>query len=190
MRFISRYTEFQFGAVADVYEIHPDGRMRITKPGFIVEFHPHDATAYERQMAKERFQWGGTVRSEAGRELDPVDDQHRVSSFDTATIPDEALRAKVEESLFSHSDYGIDFILVEPPTVQPPYEKYDAHRKVTAKHTLDHVLKDIETAYDAVGFDLDQARSYELANGADPTVLAAFEALRPQPAPEEELVQA
>jgi hypothetical protein len=195
LRFLSPYRNYKLVAIGADWEPLPNGGTRINRPDHICEFSPWDAGDYERAIAKKHFHYGGTVRDPASnRELDPVDDQHRVSVYDTAQMQDSKLRKEVEEAMLAHPALGSDYILIEQPTLAPPYAKYPEHRNVQGRRTISHAIQDITQAAKtmiALGeFDVDAAVQYERANGNNAEVIAALEGLRPAPEPAEELVSA
>ncbi|HSE43807.1 MAG TPA: hypothetical protein VLA89_00605 [Gemmatimonadales bacterium] len=77
----------------------------------------------------------------------------------------EALRAKP----------GV--VEIAMPVVDPPYAKYDQHRKTQGKRTLEHVLADIKNTFEVAGFSVEQALRYERDNLADAKVIEFLESL-------------
>ena len=188
MRFISPKGQ-RFIALHDDWEILASGQPRIKKPGYTVEF-KQGANAHDREVAKKSFHWTGTQMDQSGQPLDPVYDQDKVWVFDSGSIENPELRKQVEDALTSNPEFGREFILIEPEKVAAPYAKYDEHRKIQGRRTIDHAVADITAAYEAVGFDIDAAIAYEHANGGSDDVVAALNALRPAEAPQPELVVA
>lgn len=195
MRFLTPYRNFKLIAIGAEWEPLPNGGTKVIRPDHICEFSPWDAGDYERKLAREHFTYGGTVRDpQSNRELDPIDDQHRVAVYDTANIKDANLRAEVEQAMLSHPALGSDYILVEQPTLAPPYAKYPEQRKVQGRRTIEHAIQDItesaKTMLALGALDVDAAVAYERANGNSGEVIAALESLKPAPVAEEELVSA
>jgi hypothetical protein len=75
--------------------------------------------------------------------------------------------------------------------VEAPYAKYDDHRKVHGKRTLEHVFSDIGSTYSLAGFNTEQAALYERQNLNDEKVLEFLGSLgAPEPSTPEELIAA
>lgn len=79
-------------------------------------------------------------------------------------------------------------VLIEPPRIPAPYAKYDQHRKVQGRRTVEHAIQDITAVYESAGFDVGAAVAYERQNLNDPAVIAALEELEAPAEVEEELV--
>ena len=190
MRFISWITQYKLMAVHQGYEVLATGQGRVTSPGYTVEFRPHDATHAEREQARRSFQYRGLVTAPGSeKELDPIDVQHRVSTFDTNVIADSELRARVEKALLNNPDFGRDYVLAdEPVKLPPPWPAYD---KLVAqgRRTLEMVVEKIKAQVDEAGYDPVAVIAYERENLNRPEVIAALE---PQTAdePDVELVSA
>lgn len=149
-----------------------------------------------------QFQHGGSVpdyarteveklpgfRAGIGRDEDPY--LTRLGWFDTAVpdwTPEE--REFVEQRLLQIADPNV--LVLEQQRVAAPYGKYDQHRKVQGRRNLEHVMADIQAAYDLAGFSAAEAVVYEQQNLNDPQVVEFLSGLGvEQPAVEEELVVA
>ena len=92
MRFVSKYSRFRIVCKHEKIEILASGLPRVLAPGFTAEFKQSDVTDWEREEARKRFKFSGTVRDDSGRDLDPIT---RISSFDTSTISGTELREEI-----------------------------------------------------------------------------------------------
>ncbi len=84
-------------------------------------------------------------------------------------------RALIEAKLLAQGDV----VMLTQPKLEAPYARYDLHRKLAGRRVLEHVLKDIQDAYEGAGFDIDKAVAYERQNLNDPAVIDMLEGLRP-----------
>lgn len=174
--------------VHEDWEILASGQPRVKAPGYTVEF-KQGANAHDRDVARQSFTWTGTQRDESGHPIDPIE-QDRVWVFDTGSIENAHLKETVEKALTQSPEFGREYVLVEAEHVPAPYAKYDEHRKTIGRRTVEHAIADITAAYEAGGFDIDQAIAYEQLNGASADILAALEGLRATAEPQQELVNA
>ena len=138
---------------------------------------------WANQLVLDTFSMGGKPPS--------VPPHRWIATYDSAL--DQQLRkwtdeerALIEKKLLEQGDV----IVLTPPVVEAPYALYEAHRKVSGRRTLEHVLKDVQDAYAVAGFDVEQALAFERQNLNDPAVVAALEGLRPVVADAEELIVA
>ena len=112
MRFISPAPGYKFQAIKEEVEVLASGLPRTTSPGFICEFRKADTTDWERDYARANFAFKGVPMSESGMLIDPV--PSRVSSYDTAVIPNPELRLRVEQRLLE-TQRPEDHTYVEAP---------------------------------------------------------------------------
>lgn len=84
--------------------------------------------------------------------------------------------AAVEEKLRAVNG-GESLLIVEQPKTAPPYPRYDEHRKVHGRRTVEHAIAEIVATFGSAGFDVEQAVRYERENGDSAEVIAALEAL-------------
>lgn len=183
MRFISNIRKFQVFAIHEERVRLADGTYNVTAPSFLCQWEPFDVTDWERDAARKHFKWRGTVMDQSGKTLDPIDDEHRVSVYDTAAIKDASLRKRVEESLTSNAAFGIDYILVESPTVAPPWPTYD--KLVTAgRRTTEMVAEKIAEKVVEDGYDPEAVAAYERTHLNRALVLDKLAGLVPEPEPE------
>ena len=188
LRFISKYAKYKMPGVHEKVERMADGSMRQKAPGYMVEFRQGDLTNYERDFARKVFVWKGLPTALGGsKELDPLDDLHRVSSFDTSWVPEE-FRERVEANLLANTALGQDYVLVEQPVLVAPWPSYD---KLTAqgRRTVEMVAEKIAAQVTENGYDVGQVLAYERQTLNRPEVVAALEALSVAPT-DDELVAA
>jgi hypothetical protein len=175
LRFISPYPKYKLVAVHQTQEVLASGQPRVIAPGFIAEWRPHDATTAEREQARGTFTYRGTVTDEGGRQIDPIDGQHRIGVFDTREIGDLVLRERVEAALQANPAFGFDYILAaEPVTLAPPWPAYDK-LVVQGRRTIDLVVEKIAATVSENGYDPALVAEYERQNLNRREVLEALE---------------
>lgn len=190
MRFISPYRQYQLVAVHENVELLASGQPRVIAPGYVCEWTPFDVTDWERDAARRTFTYKGAVMDSSGRHLDPIDEEHRVSVFDTAKISDDKLRARVEKALLENSANGRDYVLVEQPKVEAPWPSYD-NIVVHGQRKIEHVAAKIAEKVAEDGYDPAEVVAYERQNLNRPEVIEAVEALTAStPEPDDDLIVA
>ena len=190
MRFITKYSGYKIPAVHEQTERLADGTTKVIAPGYMVEFKKGDLTNYEREYARKVFIWKG-LPTEPGsnRELDPIDDLHRVASFDTADIRDPQLRQRVEKALLDNGAHGQDYVVVEQARPVAPWPSYD---RLTAqgRRTVQMVAEKIADTVRDNGYDPDTVAAYERQNLNRTEVLEALAGLSGSTDEEPEVVAA
>lgn len=189
MRFISRYAKYQITAVHEQRERLTDGTYKTTAPGFMCEFRHGDLTDAERELARKVFLWKGLPTSMGGQPLDPINDLHRVSAFDSREAP-EHLRGQVEQALLSNAALGHDYVLVEEVKAEAPWPAYPRLVAGGRGRSNEWVVEQIVATVTATGVDVDKVLAYERENMNRPEVLDAVEALREPDEVQDELVTA
>ena len=170
MRFISPYSAYRIIAKHQEVELLASGQPRVIAPGFTCEFRP-DATDWERDVARETFSFTGAVTDEGGRDLDPIT---RVSSFDSSVIKNDVLRKEIEKRLLESDAYGHDYVMVEKPSLPPPWPTYDKTKGGGRGLTTAAV---IAAKVEEDGHDVEATIAYERSNQNRSDVIEALEAL-------------
>lgn len=166
MRFVSWSPGFQITASPELkqkVEQLADGSTRELRAGFICQFTPDDWTEREREQLYKRFPKEMTKGSRLGMDGTPINDDWKISTYDTAKIEDAELRAKVEKGLLENFDNGIHYILVESPRIPSPWGNYD-EIVVRGQRTIDRVVAQICATVEDLGFDPAQVAAYEREN--------------------------
>lgn len=189
-RFISKFPNYRKVAVHQKVEVLASGQPRILSDGFTCEFVKGDVTDRERDEARRIFTWAGVPTNQDGSPLDPIDDLHRISSFDTTTIGDPDLRALVEKVLLDSQSVE-SHILIEAAQIPLPYASYGQHRRVQGRRTLEHAIADITEAVNVAGVNPEAVIAYERQHQNSPEIISAMGALlETEPQPEGDLVTA
>lgn len=192
MRFISPYTKYKLMAIHEQVETLATGRSRSLAPGFTAEWRPHDATDAEREQARSTFTFRGTVTDEGGRQIDPIDEQHRISTFDTGEINDPVLREKVEQALLSNSAFGHDYVLADQPLrLDAPVPNWVKLTTAQGRRTVEMCAEKAVEMVQELGVDLDAAVAFERQEERKESeaIIAALGSLSPAE-PDVELVSA
>jgi hypothetical protein len=156
-------------------EVLADGTHRVVpgREGYICRF-TTDYTEREKQAVYEAFPKDMTRGSRLDMQGMPIDNDWKISTFDTDSAP-EAIRKDLEKALLENHEYGRMYIKVEVPRIPAPWPKYGEIK------SPDAIVKTVT----ALGLDPAQVAAYERENGNRPEVLSALEALSSGPEVEE-----
>lgn len=171
-RFISPISGLRIVAVHEQVEVLASGLPKIVAPGYTAEFQQSDVTEWEREYARQHFQFRGTAMAMDGSPLDPLT---RVSAFDSLTIKDEALRKRVEQALLARPDYGKadGFAMVERPRLPAPFPAYDAMKAKGQRTTAEVIVAAVREG----GYKPSDVLAYERQEKDRPEVIEALEQL-------------
>jgi len=187
MRFISPISGHQFIALHDEWEVMGDNMTRIKKQGYTVRFKQGDVTDFEKDLGRKKLTFRGIPWNLDGSPFDPT---NRIASFDTASIEDKELRARVEKAMLENPECGRSdcYILVEKPKLEAPWPDY-GNLVPKGKRTIEMVADKIANTVANTGIDPDSVILYERENENRPEVIEALEGLS-DPVDDEELVEA
>lgn len=172
---VSPHGQYKVWIRPEVEEIR-DGRGHLVRPSVpevIAHFNMGGGIPdYARKSARERLDFRGVSMDE-----DPL---ARMGWFDLELAAQESgwdtdTQQQVEAELRRLDGDG--FIIVERAPLRQPYPRYDQHRKVHGRRTVEHAIQDIVSVFESAGFDVEDAVGYERETLNDPRVIEALEAL-------------
>lgn len=182
MRFISKFSNYQFGAVKTITPEEAFATGQKQRKGFVAEFVQagRGLSPWEIDAALATFKFQGVAVGE-----NPV---RRLSFFDTEFMCPDGLREEVEARLLAGDSFGTDYILVEKPVPVAPWPSYD---KLTPRRgqTAEQVAEKIAELAEATG-KVDDALTYERETQNRPLVIEKLEALLEEPEAEEQVIAA
>jgi hypothetical protein len=176
MRFVSWSANFSVTPseqFKEKIETLADGSTRTLREGYIVRFNPSDFTDRDREAVYRQFpkeMTKGSRRDQSGMD---IDNDWKISTFDTSTVPAE-IRADLEKALLECHDHGRHYIMVEQPVIPAPWPKYSEIKSAKA----------IVQTVQALGLDPKQVAAYERENLNRDEVLAELAALEEEPVEE------
>lgn len=189
MQLISCSPRLRIDIRAEQTNFTPKGDRLPDSPALFIQFFPGGSVPAH---IKEKAEQLPGFRAGIGRDEDPY--ITRIGWWDSVAAQNDygwsdEDRKYVEARILQVGDPNI--LLVEDEKVEPPYVKYDQHRKTVGKRTLEHVVADITAAYEMTGFSVGQAVAYEKQNLNDQSVIDALYGLEAEtPVADEELISA
>lgn len=138
-----------------------------------VENRVRETEDLEEQVAYERF--GSQIRrgsrmDESGTQ--PASQTWRIGVFDTEWLP-EHQREEAERLIRSHKRLGIDFLIFEAPSLNPPVPNWDSVRGRGQQTTPERLVALVEE----LGLDVNYCLKYERSKKNRSDVIEALEAL-------------
>ena len=150
----------------------PTGHALPSTPALFVQFYPGGS---DHPRARELADQLPGLWQGVGRDEDPY--TTRIGWWDSFAAQadydwSDEDREFVERRILEVGDPNV--MVVEEVALDAPYAKYDAHRKVQGKRTIEHVIADITQTFEVAGFDVEAAVAYEKQNGNDQRVIDAL----------------